>query len=194
MHKRLGLTAFAAVALTAAMAAQSAEVPPGFYAGASIGTTKLSDDGFDDAGIDVDDSDTGFKIFGGYSFNNNFAVELSYFDLGEVNGAFNEPFVGNVSFDVGISGFNASAVGRLPVSDTFSLFGKLGFASYDVDGHVSIAGVGSGSDSSSETDLSYGVGAALSFGGQWEARIEYEAIDVDSGDANMLSVGAMYRF
>ena len=179
MYKRLGLTAFAALALTAAMAAQ-ADVQPGFYAGASIGTTKLTDDGLESSAFEADDSDTGFKIFGGYSFNRNLAIEVSYFDLGEVSGGFNDPFIGNVSFDVGISGFNASAVGRLPVSDTFSLFGKLGFASYDVDGHVSIAGVGSGSDSSSETDLSYGVGAALSFGGQWEARIEYEAIDVDS--------------
>ena len=193
MYKRLGLTALAAFALTAAMAAQ-ADVRPGFYAGGSVGTTKLGDDGFDGFGVDVDDSDTGFKIFGGYSFNDNFAVELSYFDLGEVSGRINDPFFGNISFDVGVSGLNASAVGRLPISDTFSLFGKLGFASYDVDGHATISGVGSGSDSQSETDMTYGLGAALSFGGQWEVRVEYEAINIDDGDANMLSVGAMYRF
>src|SRR4026207_2221545 len=111
MYKRLGLTAFAALALTAAVAAQ-ADVRPGFYAGASIGTTKLSDDSFESAGIDVDDSDTGFKIFGGYWFNNTSAVELSYFDLGEVSGGFDDPFVGSVDFDVGVSGLNASAVGR----------------------------------------------------------------------------------
>ena len=192
MHKRLGLTAFAALALTAAMAAQ-ADVQPGFYAGASIGTTKLSDDGFDSVGIDADDSDTGFKLFGGYSFNNNFAVELSYFDLGEVRGGFSDPFFGDFNFDVGVSGLNASAVGRLPVSDTFSLFGKLGVASYDLDAHVSGDGFGSGSDSQSETDMTYGVGAALSVG-QWELRAEFEAINVDNGDANMISVGAMYRF
>jgi OmpA-OmpF porin, OOP family len=193
MYKRLGLTAFAALALTAAMAAQ-ADVQPGFYAGAGVGTTKLSDDGFDDAGVDVDDTDTGFKIFGGYSFNRNLAIEVSYFDLGEVSGGFNDPFIGNVSFDVGISGLNASVVGRLPVSETFSLFGKLGVASYDLDGHATISGVGSGSDSQSETDMTYAVGAALSFGGPWEVRVEFETIDVDNGTANMLSVGGVYRF
>jgi OOP family OmpA-OmpF porin len=192
MHKRLGLTAFAALALTTAMAAQ-AEVPPGFYAGASIGTTKLGDDGFESAGFDADDSDTGFKIFGGYSFNPNFAVELSYFDLGEVRGGFSDPFFGDFNFKVGVSGLNASAVGRLPVSDTFSLFGKLGVASYDVDAHVSGDFIGSGSDSQSETDLTYGIGAALSVG-QVELRAEYEAINVDNGDATMISVGALYRF
>jgi len=193
MYKRLGLTAFAAFALTAAMAAR-ADVPPGFYAGASVGKTKLSDEGFDSFGVDVDESDTGFKIFGGYSFNENFAVEVSWFDLGEVSGTLNDPFFGDIDFDVGVSGLNASAVGRVPVSETFSLFGKIGFASYDLDGHATISGVGSGSDSESETDLTYGVGAALSFGGQWEVRAEFEAINVDDGDANMLSVGAMYRF
>jgi OOP family OmpA-OmpF porin len=188
MHKRLGLTVFAAFALSAAMAAQ-ADVKPGFYAGASVGTTKLSDDAFDNSGIDIDDTDTGFKIFGGYSFNDNFAVELSWFDLGEVTGR-----DAGDSFSVGVSGLNASAVGRLPLSETFSLFGKLGFASYDLDAHVNLAGIGSGSDSQSETDLTYGVGGALSFGGQWEVRLEWEAINVDNGDANMLSVGGMYRF
>jgi|KBSSwiStaDraftv2_1062776.scaffolds.fasta_scaffold154518_1 OOP family OmpA-OmpF porin len=193
MDKRLGLTAFATLALTAAMAAH-ADVQPGFYAGASIGTTKLSDDSFEDSGIDLDDSDTGFKIFGGYAFNKNLAVELGYFDLGEASGSFSDPFIGDASFDVGVSGLNASVVGRVPVSETFSLFGKLGFASYDLDGHVTIFGLGSASDSQSETDLTYGIGAALSLGPQWEMRAEYEAIDVDNGDANMLSVGAMYRF
>jgi OmpA-OmpF porin, OOP family len=193
MHKRLGLTACAALALTAAMAAQ-ADVQPGFYAGASLGTTKLSDNSFDNSGIDLDDSDTGFKIFGGYSFNKNLAIEVSYFDLGEVNGGFSDPFIGDVSFDVGVSGLNGSVVGRLPVAETFSLFGKLGVASYDLDGHATVLGVGSASDSQSETDMTYGIGAALSFGGQWEVRAEFEAIDVDDGDANMLSVGAMYRF
>ena len=54
MHKRLGLTALAALALMAATAAQ-ADTQPGFYAGAGIGSTKVGDD--DLSG--VDDSDTG---------------------------------------------------------------------------------------------------------------------------------------
>jgi OOP family OmpA-OmpF porin len=186
MYKRLGLSALAALALTASMAAR-ADVQPGFYMGAGFGTTKISDDGFDD--VDFDDSDTGFKIFGGYSFNQNFAIEATYFDLGEASGSFG---VGD-NFDVGISGFGVSAVGVLPVSETFSLFGKLGYASYDIDAHVDIAGVGSGSASDSQSDLTFGAGAALSFG-QFEARAEFEAINVDGGDANMISLGGLYRF
>jgi OOP family OmpA-OmpF porin len=186
MDKRFGLSALAALALTASMAAR-ADVEPGFYLGAGVGTTKIDDDSFD--GINFDDSDTGFKVFGGYSFNQNFAVEASYFDLGEASGNFED-----VSFDVGVSGFNVSAVGVLPLTDMFSLFGKLGYAFYDLDAHATIVGVGSGSASDSQSDLAYGVGASLGFAERWEARVEFEAINVDNGDANMISVGGLYRF
>lgn len=189
MDKRLGLIAFAALALTAATAAR-ADVQPGFYMGASVGTTKIGDDGFDD--IDFDDSDAGFKVFGGYSISRNFAVEVSYFDLGEASGHFDDGF-DSVDFDVGVSGFNVAAVGVLPVSDMVSLFGKIGYASYDIDAHVEVAGFGSGSDSQSESDMTYGIGGALSFG-QFAVRLEYEAINVDNGDANMISVGGVFRF
>ena len=109
MYKRLGLSALAALGLMAATAAQ-ADTQPGFYAGAGFGTTKIGDDEFDGTGID--DSDTGFKVFGGYDFNENFAVEVGYFDFGEASG---ETSAATASV-VGVSGLSASAVGRLPVS------------------------------------------------------------------------------
>jgi OmpA-OmpF porin, OOP family len=192
MHKRFGLSALAALTFAAATAAQ-ADTQPGFYAGAAFGSTTISDDGFDGAG--VDDSDTGLKIFGGYSFNENFAVEVSYFDFGEISGRLdNDPFFGDVRFDLGVSGLNASAVGVLPLAETFALFGKLGFASYDVDVSVTVPGFGSGSGSQSETEMTYGVGGLLRFAGSFEARIEYEAINVSGGDVNMISLGGLYRF
>jgi len=186
MHKRLGLTALAALALMAATAAQ-ADTQPGFYAGAGIGTTKIGDSAFDGTGID--ESDTGFKIFGGYTFNENWAAEVSYFDFGEASVS-----AGNSSASVGITGLSASAVGRLPVNDMFAVYGKLGFASYDVDlDFNNVPGFGSGHLSDSDSDLIYGVGGALSFGGNFEARLEYEALNVD-GDASMISVSGLFRF
>jgi OOP family OmpA-OmpF porin len=184
MHKRLGLTALAALALMAATAAQ-ADTQPGFYAGAGIGSTKVGDDNLSG----VDDSDTGFKIFGGYTFTENWGVEVSYFDFGEASVS-----AGNSSASVGVTGLSASAVGRLPVNDMFAVYGKLGFASYDVDlDFNNVPGFGSGHLSDSDSDLIYGVGGALSFGGNFEARLEYEALNVD-GDASMISVSGLFRF
>jgi OOP family OmpA-OmpF porin len=192
MYKRLGLSTLAALALTATMAAQ-ADVGPGFYAGVGFGTTKLEEDVFD--GFDVDDSDTGFKFFGGYSFNENFAIEASYFDFGETSGRVDDTFLGEeFEFEAGVSGLSAAAVGRIPVGQTFALFGKIGLTSYDIDVSVNIPGVGGGSDSESESDLMYGVGAALSFADRFEARLEYEMINVDDGEASMVSLSGAYRF
>jgi OmpA-OmpF porin, OOP family len=183
MHKRLGLTALAALALMAATAAQ-ADTQPGFYAGAGIGSTKVGDDI-----SGVDDSDTGFKIFGGYTFTENWGVEVSYFDFGEASVS-----AGGSSASVGVTGLSASAVGRLPVSDMFAVYGKLGFASYDVDlDFNNVPGFGSGHLSDSDSDMIYGIGGALSFGGNFEARLEYEALNVD-GDASMISVSGLFRF
>jgi OOP family OmpA-OmpF porin len=184
MHKRLGLTALAALALMAATAAQ-ADTQPGFYAGAGIGSTKVGDDNLSG----VDDSDTGFKIFGGYTFTENWGVEVSYFDFGEASVS-----AGNSSASVGVTGLSASAVGRLPVNDMFAVYGKLGFASYDVDLNFrNVPGFGTGHLSDSDSDMIYGVGGALSFGGTFEARLEYEALNVD-GDASMISVSGLFRF
>ena len=190
MYKRLGLSALAALGLMAATAAQ-ADTQPGFYAGAGFGTTKIGDDEFDGSGID--DSDTGFKVFGGYNFNENFGIEAAWFDFGEASGEFSDPLFGDASISIGVSGLSASAVGRLPVSEMFSLYGKVGFASYDVDVSFNIPGLGSGSGSESDSDMIYGVGGALSFGGSFEARLEYEALNSDA-DANMISLSGLFRF
>jgi OOP family OmpA-OmpF porin len=183
MYKHLGLSALAALGLMAATAAQ-ADTQPGFYAGAGIGSTKVGDDI-----SGVDDSDTGFKVFGGYNFTENWGVEVSYFDLGEASVE-----AGNSSASVGVTGLSASAVGRLPVNEMFAVYGKLGFASYDVDlDFNNVPGFGSGHLSDSDSDMIYGVGGALSFGGNFEARLEYEALNVD-GDASMISVSGLFRF
>lgn len=182
MYKRMALNGLAIVGLTFG-AAVHAEVAPGFYAGASIGEASIE---VEDA--DFDSSDTSFKVFGGYSFNQYFAVELAWFDAGNPDERF-----GSAVVDVELSGLNASAVGRIPVSDAFTLFGKAGFASYDAE--VS-ARVGNGtvfSEEGSDDDVSFGVGAEFSFG-QFGLRAEYEMVDASDAEFNLLSVGGVFRF
>lgn len=190
MHKRLGSSALAVFALTAAMTAQ-ADVAPGFYAGAGFGTTEISEDSMDE--FIADDSDNGFKVFGGYNFNPFFAIEASYFDFGQASGTIDDAFFGDIDFDAGVSGLSASVVGRIPAGEMFSVFGKVGFAQYDVEFDVTLDGE-SGSDSESETDMVYGVGAALSFAERFEVRAEYEVLNVENGDVNMIGLSGVYRF
>jgi OOP family OmpA-OmpF porin len=189
MHKRLGSSALATLALTAAMTAQ-ADVAPGFYVGAGFGTTEISEESIED--FTADDSDTGLKVFGGYSFNEYFAIEASYFDFGEASGTIDDEEFGDFDFAVGVTGINAAAIARIPVAEMFALFGKVGFASYDLEFDVSLGDI-SGSQSESESDMVYGGGAALSFGAL-EVRAEYEVLNVEDGDVNLISLSGLYRF
>lgn len=185
MYKRVALNGLVALGLLAGASA-SAEVAPGFYAGAGLGQATVKED---ETGYD--ESDTAFKVFGGYSFNQNFAAEVAYINAGKSTQSydFGGGFSGTVEAEA--TGFIFSGVGRIPVSETFSIYGKIGLAAYDVK--IRARGSIVGSDTLSENDLAYGVGAALGFG-QFEVRGEYEAVNVDGGDFNVLSVSGLYRF
>jgi OmpA-OmpF porin, OOP family len=180
MYKRVGLSALAAFGLIAATAAH-ADVQPGFYAGVGLGQSTI------DVGLS-DDSDTSFKVFGGYSFNENFAAELAYIDGGSV-----AERQGPTSVEVEATGLSAVAVGRLPVTDMFSVYAKAGIASYDVELQFSDPFLGNGSVKDSDEDLIYGIGAAFGFG-QFELRGEYEMVDVSNGDFDLLTLSGLFRF
>src|ERR1700756_2796296 len=66
--------------ITAALfALPAAAQEPGFFAGVSIGQSKFSGqcDGIP-AGVSCDENGTTYKLFGGYQFTRNLAVELGY--------------------------------------------------------------------------------------------------------------------
>src|SRR5690606_31309400 len=85
----LAMTLAVALPATATLAQDT-----GWYLGLSAGvssadvkTTDLSaslrDGGFSPIGLDSDDTDTAFRLFGGYDFNQYFALEGSLFTLGD---------------------------------------------------------------------------------------------------------------
>lgn len=182
MNKRAALNGLMLVGMFASAGAL-ADVQPGFYVGGGVGNAWVQIDN-----TDFDANDTALKIFGGYNFNRNFAVELTYLDGGNPDQRF-----GPGSVDVAIDGFNLSALFRAPVNDVFSIFGKLGFASYDADAQGRIGNVVVISDDGSDEDLSYGVAAAFNTGTSVEVRGECEAIDVSGGSFKLLSVSGLYK-
>ncbi|MFC4309394.1 outer membrane beta-barrel protein [Steroidobacter flavus] len=182
MHKRVAVNGLALLGLLASTSV-FAETHTGFYLGAGLGTTSIEDD---DTGFDGDD--TGFKLFLGYNVYPNFALEVTYFD-----GAKPEERVNNFAIQVAATGVNFSALGRLPLGDIFTAYGRVGFAKYDTDISLRLGNL-RGSDSDSSTDLSYGIGGAFNVGAKIEVRGEYEVVDVSGGDFNVLSVSGLYKF
>lgn len=184
--------ALAGVATTLAAPFASAQQ---FYLGASVGSSDADDANAIPALITsgtVDGSDSGTKIFGGYQFTQNFAVELAYVDLGKLgySGMFGPLAVTNGS--VKTSGFAVSAVGMLPLNQSFSLFGKAGIYSWeakarDITGGAPFAATEDGSDLFVGLGAAYDVTRNFSVRAEWEL---YEAVDRIS----LLSIGVAVKF
>ena len=83
--------------------------------------------------VGVDEQGKAVKIFGGYRFNKNFGLEGGYAALGSfrehvtVNGT-------SVTQDGDARSVFGAATGRLPLSESFALQGRLGFSLGKVSG------------------------------------------------------------
>lgn len=189
--------AFVASALLASAPAFAAD-DAGFYVGAGIGDGSVTVD-IDEAS-DFDGSDTAFKVFGGYKFMKYVGVELEYVDGGDAEDQWRESFEGvteELKVTIGFSGFNASAVGFLPIGEKFSVFGKVGFMMWDADlrARYSFDGFSdSESDSESGTDFSWGVGAGFDFTDNLGVRVEYQAFEIEDADADLFSGSVVWMF
>lgn len=165
--------------------AGSAVAANGFYAGASVGQASI--DACGDAGAlgatSCDDEDTGWKVFGGYELNQNFAVEAAWVDLGEISAS--GP---GVSVTGEADGFVVDVKGMLPLNDQFGVFAKIGLISWELEG----GGAASGFDDDG-TDAMYGVGAHYMFTEQFGVVGEWEFYDTDD-EADLLSIGALIKF
>lgn len=145
----------------------------GLYAGALLTRTTVSIDGFGDANPMA----IGAKL--GMPINKNFAVEAR---LG--TGLSDDSLLG---IDVKVDSFaGVYAKGILPLSDTASVYGLLGY----MQSKLKFEGAG-GSASGSDSDVSYGFGADFALSGGTSVGVEWARIfkdDVSKIDGLTLSV------
>lgn len=148
----------------------------------------------------IDDSDMGWKLFGGYQVNPNFALELGYVDLGEISMdvTVTAPVAGTASAGIEIDGFALSGLGILPIGDRFGVFGRVGLYAWDgnADMDVTISGVGtvSLSEDADGTDIFFGLGAKYDFTDNLGARVEWERYDIDGDDVDLISGSLVFSF
>ena len=134
-----------------------------------------------------DETDTAWRIFGGYQLNRNFAAEVGYHNLGTVN------FTGG---DTQARLWELVGVGLWPVANQFSVYGKLGGYYGKTELHSSVRP--SGDDTNG--GLTYGVGAQYDFTRQAAARVEWQRYDnvggnaVGETDIDVLNVGLLWKF
>jgi len=203
-----GLLMLLAAALVALLPVSESRAQGHWYVDAAVGqatanysggdlTNDLASLGWSITNPSVDDKDTAYKIFGGYSFNQNFAVEVGYVELGEVKTEFGanippsevndllsdtfavHPYLGK--------GWVAAGVASWPfASNRFALLARAGVFRWDadIDVWVESGATGSVTGSDSGTDLMWGAGlewkATQSFSvtAQWERYRLNDWVDV----------------
>ncbi|WP_051710017.1 outer membrane beta-barrel protein [Andreprevotia chitinilytica] len=141
-------------------------------------------------GASADKSDFGFNLGAGYRFNQNFAVEGGYLNLGKMN-------VNSASGhgDFKAQGLAFQAVGSVPLGDRFSVYGTLGLNPLQVKTSFPTS-----SSSGWRVAPSAGLGVGFKVNDQVGLRAGYaryfNVVD-DNGmksDADLLSAGLTYSF
>ena len=209
MLRLLGLTGLGSLAAFSATAQEAGY----YYGGLSIGqsharidderiTAGLLGAGLRTTSMSLDESDTAFKVFGGYQFNRYFAVEGGYFDLGKFGFTSTTLPAGTLQGQIKLRGFNVDLVGTLPVSERFSVIGRVGVQharasdSFSGTGAVQVLG-----PNPSKRDTNYKVGLGLQYevNPSFLVRAEAERYRIDDavgnrGDINMYSVSLVFPF
>lgn len=188
---RASATVAASLLLMAtALPAQAGLADEGWHVGLSgiFGNYKL------DSG-EIDDNTAGVQGYAQYRFNPTFAIEGSYFTLGEfkqddtVSGT-TETTPESLA-KIAVNGFTVGIVGYAPLPSTnFQLFGKVGF--YRVNQDLEIDGVDSGSRDAD--GLTVGVGAEIAMSDHWGLRLDGSMYDLDGADFWTAGLGINYQF
>jgi OmpA-OmpF porin, OOP family len=190
----------------AQMKTSNAAGSEGAYVGASGGVSqfKLKKEDFSIASAtsrSFDEKDKGFKLFGGYRFNEHFAVEGQAASLGEASvsyGGATGSSLGKEKYK--LIAVSAAAVGLMPVGSGVTLFGKAGPAAVRAESSFDTSGGGA---SSKKTRIGgvVGGGATYAFTDQLALRGEYEHYlrigqknNTGRSTAGLLSVGLQYKF
>jgi OOP family OmpA-OmpF porin len=202
----------------AALAAPFAVQAEGVYVGGSIGKSRTSFNTSDYSAElpefvaeSTTRSKTSYKAFVGFDINNTWAVEGGYARLGKPS--YNYTGIGAAAGFNGAATVKQSALfvfgkGTLPLSEQFSVFGKLGFSrnktkltgnSNDADFNADFGFPAS--VSKNKTRVAYGVGASYTLNKQVGFRVEYEDFgkfgsneDTGRTKVKLLSLGVTYKF
>lgn len=158
-----------------------------FYVGGAIG--RGAHDVADLPGASVDESDTGYKLFGGYRFSKELAVEVGYFDFGQATAKVGSVTLGKYE----TSAFGAGVAFTLPFADKWSGIGRLGLAS--VKTKATVLGISDSEDNIKVyggLGIGYAITPQINIQGTWD--FTQGEVDGESGRVDLLAVGVTFSF
>jgi OOP family OmpA-OmpF porin len=188
-----------ALAIPALLAVTQASAQETYYYGGVAGgpsRAKIDEDriagsllgtGLVTTGMTRDERDMAYKLFAGYQFSRNFALEAGYFNLGKYDfTAFTRP-TGTLHGQFKIQGFNLDLVGTLPLTERFSVFARAGAQAARTRDEFSGTGavnVINRNPSKREVNYKGGVGMQYEFNPSFLIRAEVERYRINDAVGN----------
>jgi OOP family OmpA-OmpF porin len=149
--------------------------------------------------ISEDHKGFGGKLIAGKQINQNLAVEFAYFDLGKFDYSATTSNGGTLSRHTGVRGGSLDLIGMLPLSQRFSIYGRVGgtyaMVRDQIGGNRAYAGEELSNkkfNAKAGVGLEYKLSEALALRGEVE---RYRITDGfrNRGDVNLASVSLIYK-
>ena len=204
----LGIAGLGSVLASSAIAQHS----PYSYLGLGVGqsqsqiedsqtTNSLLKSSNSPASFSSERQDTAYKVFGGYQFHKNFALEAGYFNLGKFTYATSAPG-GTLNGRYEIEGVNLDLVGTMPLSPKWSALARVGVQHANT--RTGFSGPGypasaSQDNSSRVNNMKVGLGLQYEISPSVLLRGEAERFRVrdgiaNNGDVNYYSMSLVFPF
>lgn len=197
------------LALPISVSAQESGGYIGFSAGRAFAdidssglATSLQAAGYRIGQFSSEQRDPTFKVLGGYRLNPNFALEGSYFDLGDFDfDATLLPAATQHGEVTGLKGFAVDLVGTLPMSEKLSAFARLGVNNGKVAQDFSGTSRGTGFAGRSDRGWNekYGIGLQYAINEALSVRAEMERYGIEDNrvlkdNIDTFTLGVVYSF
>ncbi len=184
-----------------------------YYAGISGGQSRADFDeqgivgsilppGAGITGLVTDGRDFAYRVFGGYQFHSNFAVEAGYFDLGKSGFTATTSPPGSLDASLKLRGVAVDLVGRLPIVGSLTGIARVG-AQYAVarERFTGTGVVGVADASPHDRSLNYKLGVGLQYEVTPAILVRGEAERYrmsdglgNNGNVNVFSVSVVFPF
>jgi outer membrane protein OmpA-like peptidoglycan-associated protein len=152
-----------------------------YYIGLGLGTSFLNPEANSVALTLSQDSDFAYRVFGGYQFDEHWAAELFWTDMGQAEFSSGSTVVGTVEYQ----SFGVGGLYRYPIAESWDVFATAGI------GRLRNSFQQIDAERVEDSFIYAGAGVSWNMAKTWDLRAEYDYYD---SDAQMLSFNIVKRF
>ena len=183
------------------------------YGGLSVGPSRARVDqqritagllgaGLATTNFDSDNNGSAYKLFGGYQFHPNFALEGGYFNLGSFGFTATTAPPGTLNGRMWVQGLNLDLVGSVPLSERWSATARVGVQyarTHDRFRSTGVVGVQNPTPSVRDTNYKLGIGLQYAVNPSMQVRLDAERYRINDaignrGDVNLVTVSLVFPF